>query len=228
MIVTIDGPAGAGKSTVARSLARRLDVPYLDTGAMFRALTLLALREGVALDDEQALLAALGRHELEMRRDGDVLLNGASVRDALRAPEVTRNIRAIAASAPMRAYLLAQQRDLAKRWGSLVCDGRDTGTVVFPRAELKIYLDASSHERATRRHRELSEKGLPCPPLAELEAEILARDESDRRRAVAPLAKADDALTIDSTELSAGGVLERLFTLAKAQRSKARSEPAER
>lgn len=219
MIVTIDGPAGAGKSTVARELAQRLSIRYLDTGAMFRAYTLYALQEKLDLSDEQALAQSIDAARLDMKADARVFLNDADVSQDIRTPEVTAAIRHLANSAPVRAKLLTEQRKLAEDWGALVCDGRDTGTVVFPDAECKFYLDASIQERARRRRKDLEAQGGEVPEQSTLEGLIADRDRSDSERDVAPLRKAEDAITLDTTDLSFEQVLEQM--LAVVQKSQA-------
>lgn len=213
MIITIDGPAGAGKSSAARALARRLGLRYLDTGAMFRAYTARALKEGVPLDDSDALIACIAGGKLELTHDGKVLMNGQDVSEAIRRPEVTRSVRHLASNPQVRERLLQQQRQLAKAWGSLVCDGRDTGTVVFPNADVKFFLDAAISERAQRRRRDLASRSITPPPREELEREIAERDASDRNRDVAPLAKAEDAILVDNSELDFDQTVELLASL---------------
>ncbi len=222
MIVTIDGPAGAGKSTVAKALARELGWTYLDSGAIYRAITLKALRERVDLNDADALrrIAETIDLDLDPRPDGlRVRLDGEDVTDAIRAPEVSRHAHHAASCAEVRKAILPLQRRFAER-GDLVAEGRDMGTVVFPDAEFKCYLDARPKERAARRHRELKAKGVDAA-LEDVLQEILTRDERDRNRAAAPLRKPDDAVVLDTTDMSVEDVTEKLRGMVLARRQAA-------
>jgi len=218
MIVTLDGPAGAGKSTAARALAQRLGVRYLDTGAMFRAYTLRALEESTELSDEAALIGLVKRGGFDMADNGTVRLGARDVSEEIRRPTVTAAIRFLANSGPVRRPILEQQRALARDWQSLVCDGRDTGTVVFPRAEVKFYLDARVEVRAARRHSELLKRGETAPPVEELAAQIRDRDESDKGRAVAPLKQAEDAIVVDTSDLDLEQVVNQLHSIVVSRR----------
>ncbi|MEZ6187065.1 MAG: (d)CMP kinase, partial [Planctomycetota bacterium] len=193
--IVIDGPAGAGKSTVARRLAERLGGTYLDTGAMYRAFTLRALRLQVDLEDPAALARVVDQGSLELHADEAglrVRLDGEDVTQAIRTPEVTRSIHHLASCGPVRERLVAEQRRLAERLPRpVVAEGRDLGSVVFPGARVKVYLDASVEVRARRR---LADLGDAAPPLAELEREIALRDERDSTREVAPLVRVPDAV----------------------------------
>ena len=201
MIVAIDGPAGAGKSTVARALGRRLGCRYLDTGAMYRALAWLALARGIAVADGEALGALARAHPVELGVDGDVAIAGHDVTAAIRTPEVDRVVSAVSAHPPVREVMRARQREL-----SLVVDcvieGRDIGTVVAPQAELKIYLVADPDERVRRR---LTER-----PGATA-AELLARDAGDSER----MQPAADAVQLDTTGLSIDEVIDRIESLLR-------------
>jgi cytidylate kinase len=221
MIIAIDGPAGSGKSTVARGLARRLGFTYLDSGAMYRAVTLAALGNGVDLADGEALGRIAAEADIELReRDGDnvqVLLAGRDVSDEIRTPAVTGASSPVAAHAPVRKALLAKQRELIAT-GDWVVEGRDIGTVVAPDAAIKVFLTADPGERARRRTAELGRRGI------EVEAEdtrraIEQRDLLDSTRSAAPLRAADDAVTIDTTGLDADQVIERVAALAEQARS---------
>jgi cytidylate kinase len=207
MIITIDGPAGAGKSSVARLLARRLGFDFLDTGAMYRAVTLAALRAGIDLRDQTALAALLAPLRLEMP-PGQVLLNGEDVSVAIRQAEVTQHSAAVADSPIVRQRLVEMQRELA-RGRSIVCEGRDQGTKVFPDASCKFFLVADPVERARRRQREMQARGETIALEELLEAQQ-ARDARDAARDLAPMVPADDAVTIDSTDLSLEQVVERM------------------
>jgi cytidylate kinase len=207
MTIAIDGPAAAGKSTVGEIVAQKIEGVYFDTGLLYRALTLLAIDNDIAPDDETRLadLAAtmdiqIGRPSIDDGRQADVLLNGRDVTHSLRTPAIDRNVSAVSAHAAVRAALLEQQRRIG-RSGRVVMVGRDIGTVVLPDAELKVFLDASPEERARRRCLQLGEMGRPMPYDAIL-ADMIRRDRIDSERDVAPLKPAPDAVIIDSDRLS--------------------------
>lgn len=207
MIVTIDGPAGAGKSSAARALAGRLGFDYLDTGATFRAVALACL--DAALDDRDAAALARLLDSLDIQLfAGRVLINGHDVTDRIRTPAVTETASRLATLAPVRQYLARLQRELA-RGRNIVCEGRDQGTAVFPDAGCKFFLVADPHERARRRQRELAQRGEWLS-----EEEVLRRqEERDRRdasRDLAPMVPAPDAILIDSTHLTLDQVVERM------------------
>ena len=211
--VAIDGPAGAGKSTVAKALAARLGWRYVDTGAMYRAATLEAVRRGVEVEsaapEEIARCAREARIELRDRKDGQrVSLDGEDVTAAIRQPELTRRVRYVARCAPARAELVKKQRAAALA-RPVVMEGRDIGTVVMPDAAVKFYLDATIEERARRRARDLERAGREVTIEAVTE-EILSRDESDTGRAASPLVPAPDAEIVDTTGLSAEEVVDLL------------------
>lgn len=207
MIITIDGPAGAGKSSVARGLARRLGFDFLDTGATFRAVTWAALRAGIDAGDEAALAALLPTLTIEMP-DHRVLLNGVDITAEIRNVAVTAAVAPIAASPTARRWLAQLQRRIAAG-RNMVCEGRDQGTVVFPDAVRKFFLVADPVERARRRQQEMAARGetVSLEELLQAQAE---RDRRDAGRAVAPMAPADDAIRLDSTHLTLDEVIDRM------------------
>jgi len=215
-IVAIDGPAGAGKSTVTRALARRLGLLYLDTGAMYRAVTWLVQSRGVDPADAGAVEPLLEGLDLQLSTAAAgsqrVSINGHDVTEAIRSPEVTGQVSVVAAHGCVREALTRQQQAMGER-GGLVAEGRDIGTAVFPDAELKVFLTATVSERARRRALDLEQRGFAVPPLAELEAQIGERDHLDSTRAVAPLTQAADAEELITDGLSIEAVIERLVSL---------------
>jgi CMP/dCMP kinase len=212
--IAIDGPAAAGKSTVAKMIAKRLSYIYIDTGAMYRALTHRALQQGISLDDEQALISLLKDTYIELRPSHEgqlVLVNGEDVTNVIRSKEVTNAVSLVAKHPLVREEMVARQRALAKN-GGVVMDGRDIGTHVLPNAEVKVFLKASVEERARRRHKENIARGFPSD-LETLKKEIARRDQLDSEREVAPLKKAEDAIEIDTTSLSIEEVVERIMEI---------------
>jgi cytidylate kinase len=212
MIVTIDGPAGAGKSTVTRRLAQQLDFEFLDTGAMYRAVTWCALQRGVDLDDQNALRELAEEIEIEFD-DDQVLVNGENVSLAIRQPEVTRNVVKIADAPAVRQYLVQVQRRIAQA-GDFVCEGRDQGTVVFPDAFCKIYLTASAHSRALRRAEQMEEANQ-FVDFDQIVREQELRDRQDLNRKVGRLRKAADAVEVDTDQQSLDEVVSRLVSIVK-------------
>ena len=211
-ILTIAGPSGAGKGTIARAIARRLGWHLLDSGALYRVTALAALRAGVPLDDQAALARLAERLNVEFaERDGRerVVLDGEDVTAALRTEHCGEAASKVAAQPAVRRALLARQRAFIAPPG-LVADGRDMGTGVFPEALLKVFLTASAEERARRRHKQLSDKGISVS-LRDLSREIAQRDERDASRPVAPLVPAQDARIIDSTHMTPEEVTERIL-----------------
>jgi len=210
LIVTIDGPAGVGKSTMAKQLARELGIPYLDTGAMFRAIA-WKLGEGSWNWDEAKLQAALDSFDFALSGLGEasvLSVNGTPIGDEIRTEQVGMWASNVAVLPVVRTYLKTAQQALGTRF-SLVAEGRDMGTVIFPDAPHKFFLDASVDERARRRFQQLRDLGKPAD-LEDLKEQIAKRDHQDRNRAVAPLKAADDAITIDTTKLTRAQVFEAL------------------
>ncbi|OOS00603.1 cytidylate kinase [Haemophilus paracuniculus] len=210
IVITVDGPSGAGKGTLCHALADKLGFDFLDSGAIYRILALAAVKKGVSLDDE-GKLAELGRH-LNVQfvpENGEiqVILDDENVGDQIRTAEAGQNASKVAVYPLVREALLQRQRDFSTEKG-LIADGRDMGTVVFPEAQIKLFLDASAEERAKRRVKQLQEKGFNAN-FDEILAEIKERDYRDRNRAVAPLVPAKDALLLDSTQLSIDEVIEQ-------------------
>jgi cytidylate kinase len=211
-VVTIDGPAAAGKSTTAREVAERLDFLYLDTGAMFRAIAVKVVDENVSPEDEVAVSSLVRLTEIDLSTAGEgvrVLLDGIDVTDRLRTPAISELASRLAEQSEVRARLIEIQRRLAEEQ-SVVAEGRDTGTVVFPDAGVKIYLEASIEERAARRWRELVERGVPATQEQVLK-DLERRDRRDRERELAPLLPAKDSLVVDTTKLSIAEQVERVM-----------------
>lgn len=221
MIVTIDGPAGAGKSSAARGLAERLGFDFLDTGAMYRAVTLAALRAGVAAADEARLVALVDQIEIEVAR-GVTRLDGEDVSAAIRTPEVTSQVRHFADKAVVRRRLTEWQRRIGAGV-DLVTEGRDQGTIVFPDAECKFFLTASEETRAARRQRDFARQGREVP-LDSVLAEQRARDRQDAERALAPLRPAADARVVDTSSLDPAATIDLLERLVR-ERQRAAADP---
>ena len=204
LIIAIDGPSGAGKSTLAKRLAKDLGFIYLDTGAMYRALALKVLRQAVDLADDGRIGRLVEETEIDLRhRAGnlEVVLDGEDVGAQIRTPEVSQMASKVSALKKVRSRMLDLQREMGER-GSVVAEGRDIGTVIFPQAQVKIYLDASPEERARRRYQELKAAGRQVE-LQETLREIEERDKRDSERDIAPLRKAEDALLVDSSSVDA-------------------------
>ncbi len=212
LIIAIDGPSAAGKSTLAKRLAKDLGFTYLDTGAMYRALALKVLSEGIDISNDGALTELIDRTEIDIAETGGklkVLLDGEDVSEKIRTPEVSQMASKTSALKVVRHWMLLLQRALGQR-GNVVAEGRDIGTVVFPDAEVKIYLDASVQERARRRVEELRKAGRQVS-LDETLREMGERDKRDSERDLAPLRKANDAIAIDSTSLDAETLAQRVM-----------------
>jgi cytidylate kinase len=219
LIVTIDGPAASGKSTMARLLAEKLEATFLDTGAMYRTVTLAAVRDGVELTDEEQLLRVIDGHRFDFEAARGTMfarIDGEDVTEAIRDTGLTAQVRHVAAAGRVRERLVTLQRAFAARHRRIVTEGRDQGTVVFPDAQVKLYLTATPAERARRRKAELDAKGVPAD-LEEIRKALEARDRSDESRAVGPLKPAPDAVTVDTTGLSIEEAAERLYRLAVAK-----------
>ena len=212
LIIAIDGPSAAGKSTLAKRLAKDLGFTYLDTGGMYRALALKVLREGIDIGNDGALTELIGRTDIDLVVTGGklkVLLDGEDVSQEIRTPEVSQMASKASALEVVRRWMLVLQRAFGRR-GNVVAEGRDIGTVVFPDAEVKIYLDASAQERARRRVEELRQAGRQVS-LDETLREMWERDKRDSERDLAPLRKADDAIAIDSTSVDAEALAQRVM-----------------
>jgi CMP/dCMP kinase len=208
MIIAIDGPAGSGKSTVARAVSARVDIPYLDTGAMYRSVAFAALRSGVDPEDAE-LVGNLSREMvLSMHPDGTVLVDGTDATIEIRGPEVTRAVSLVAANPVVRSEMRSRQRQWAREHGGGVMEGRDIGTVVFPDARLKVYLDASPEIRAARRSKEVAD--LSYESVA---SDLARRDALDQNRIHDPLTVSADAVVIDTSHLDVDEIVDRILEL---------------
>jgi len=210
LIIAIDGPSGAGKGTVARAVAAELGYRHVDSGAMYRAVGWKVIRDGVSLDDEEAVAKLARRSRIEVTATS-VTIDGADVTRAIRTPEIDRAAAAVARLPNVRDVLVEGQRQLGAG-GAIVMEGRDIGTVVFPRADVKIYLDASPEERARRRATDPAHSGGPTA-LADVASALTARDELDRTRRTSPLYAAQDAVVIDTTGKSVAEVVQEAMTV---------------
>lgn len=232
-IVAIDGPAGAGKSTVVRQVARNLGLLYLDTGAMYRAVTWLVLQSGIAIDDEASIAELVSRCQIRLEQRGSrdagqgdpdpkIWINDRDVTQQIRSLEVTAQVSAISAQSTVRHELVKRQQQYGRK-GGIVIEGRDIGTNVFPDAELKIFLTASIQERARRRRQDLQDQGQPDVSLEDLEWAILERDRKDSTRAIAPLRRAADAIEIQTDGLTIGEVTAKIVSYYQRLEVEARS-----
>ena len=216
LTIALDGPVGAGKSSVADGVAQKLGILHLDTGAMYRAFAWKALQKGVALEDEAALEALAATDLPEVRYENGeqhTYMDGQDVTGLIRTPEVSHIVSKVAALGPVREKMVDLQRKMAERGGVLM-DGRDIATNVLPGADVKIYLTASIAERANRRYKELREKGLAVD-LADIEHDIAARDKADMEREISPLVQADDATLLDTTGMTIPEVVARIIGMCR-------------
>ncbi|MBQ1533107.1 MAG: (d)CMP kinase [Erysipelotrichaceae bacterium] len=211
--IAMDGPSAAGKSTVADILAEKLGYIHLDTGAMYRCVALKALREGIALDDAEALKEMLSRTDIRQDTEKHFFLDGEDVSKAIREDHISMATSDVSKVGVVREDLVRRQQKLAEEKGYIV-DGRDIGTVVLKDAEVKIYLTASAHARALRRLKQNQENGISTSDLETIEKEIEARDYQDMHREISPLTKAEDAVEIDSSDLTIDEVVDRAYALA--------------
>jgi cytidylate kinase len=221
-VVTIDGPAASGKSTVARLLAERLDASFLDTGAMYRAVTLAAMRAGVDMSDEDELLGVIEKSAFQFSSEGGrmaVGIDGIDVTEQIRSPEVTANARYAASAPRVRAKLVEMQRQFAAGRERIVTEGRDQGTVAFADADIKFYLTADPKERARRRQAELEAEGKR-QDAERVQRAIEQRDKSDEGREIGPLRPASDAIIVDTTQLGVEEVVEKLLRCVEDKCSK--------
>lgn len=219
--IAIDGPAGAGKSTIAKRVAKELFFIYVDTGAMYRAIALYLIRSKVSPSDQEALKKACENIEITISYENgeqQVILNGENVTGLIRTEEVGNMASAASANQPVREKLLDLQRNLARN-SDVLMDGRDIGTNVLPNAQLKIYLTASSATRAERRYLELQEKGENCQ-LEEIERDIIERDQRDMNRDIAPLKQAEDAVLVDSSNIGIDQVVECILSLYEERKGR--------
>lgn len=220
MIIAIDGPAASGKSTVAKEVAKRFGFRYIDTGAMYRAVTWKALKEKIDITNKDTVAALARGAEIEISKIEDthykVTIDGEDVTEAIRAPKVSAAVSTVSKVPGVRTALVKKQRSYADIYPDLVLDGRDIGTVVFPNAEVKVFLKASPYERAKRRYRELKDKGHKVD-LAAVERDIVTRDKIDSTRTTGPLVKAPDAQVIDTTDKTIGQVVQSVTNLIKSK-----------
>ena len=212
LVIAIDGPAGAGKSTIAKIIAKRLNINYIDTGAMYRAVTLKCLQHNVNIEDEKAVIELAKETEIDFK-DNNIYLDGNIVNEEIRTIEVTNNVSNVAKIKEVRYLMVDVQREIGKR-SSVILDGRDIGSYVFPNADYKFFLIATPEERGARRYKELVAKGVEVK-LQDVIDDIIKRDKIDSSREFAPLVKAEDAIEIDTTGKSIDEVVESVLNKIK-------------
>lgn len=216
MIVAVDGPAGAGKGTITKQVGERLKLLNIDTGAMFRCVTLNLLQEGISLENQERIKELLKVMNIELKESGEVFLNGEEVTQKIREDEVTGFVSPVSVIPMVREKLLELQRNMAEG-KDVIMEGRDIGTTVFPNADVKIYLDATPEERAKRRMQQNQEKGISTT-YEEVLKNIMDRDQRDSTREIAPLRKAEDAISIDSTNKTIEEVVEEVIKIIEAKK----------
>ena len=224
LVIAIDGPSGVGKSSVAQRVAERLGYLYVDSGAMYRAVAVAAMEQGIATDDAEGLAACAARLRIDLQNTAEgvrVLADGRDVSEAIRTPEASQAASVIAVIPEVREHLVEQQQRIGAA-GGVVMEGRDIGSIVFPRAEVKIFLDASFDERARRRQRQQARAGSPTT-LEHTRREIEARDRRDRERAASPLLQTLDAVYLDSTALTVDEVVDVILYLVRKEEEKGKS-----
>jgi cytidylate kinase len=212
LVIAVDGPAGAGKSTIAKIIADKLNINYIDTGAMYRAVTYKVLQNNIDTTDEQAIIEVAKASEIDFK-DNNIYLDGKILKEEIRTPEVSNNVSNVAQIKEVRYLMVDVQREIGNR-SSVILDGRDIGSYVFPNADYKFFLNASPEERGERRYKELVKKGYETT-LEEVIKDVIRRDEIDSNREFAPLVKADDAIEIDTTGKSIEGVVEDVISKIK-------------
>ncbi|MEG0855260.1 MAG: (d)CMP kinase [Terrisporobacter sp.] len=212
LVIAIDGPAGAGKSTIAKIIAKELNINYIDTGAMYRAVTLKCLQNNINIEDEAAVIKLAKETEIDFR-DNNIYLDGNIVNEEIRSIEVTSNVSNVAKIKEVRYLMVDVQREIGTR-NSVILDGRDIGSYVFPNADYKFFLIATPEERGSRRYKELTEKGVQVK-LQDVIDDIIKRDEIDSSREFAPLVKAEDAIEIDTTGKSIEDVVNSVLNRIK-------------
>lgn len=209
LVIAVDGPAGAGKSTIAKIIANRLNINYIDTGAMYRAITYKCLKNNIDINDEEEVIKLAKATDIDFR-DNNIYLDGNILKEEIRTMEVSNNVSNVAKIKEVRYLMVDVQREIGKR-NSVILDGRDIGSYVFPNADYKFYLVATPEERGQRRFKELKEKGYETT-LEEIIKDIIKRDEIDSNREFAPLVKADDAIEIDTTGKTIDDVVESVVS----------------
>ena len=212
LVIAVDGPAGAGKSTIAKLIADKLNINYIDTGAMYRAITYKCLQNNIDINNEEEVIEIAKNCEIDFK-DNNIYLDGKILKEEIRTPEVSNNVSNVAQIKEVRYLMVDVQREIGNR-SSVILDGRDIGSYVFPNADYKFFLNASPEERGERRYKELVKKGYETT-LEEVIKDVIRRDEIDSNREFAPLVKADDAIEIDTTGKSIEGVVEDVISKIK-------------